>query len=87
MVAKGHTKENVYQTIDKKNLNGFDVFLEYNGPIKAPIKKGNEIALIKIFNKKELIRSVPVYASEDVKKINFLLSLLTSLNYMIWGDV
>ena len=86
MVAKGHTKENVYQTIDKKNLNGFDVFLEYNGPIKAPIKKGNEIALIKIFNKKELIRSIPVYASEKVKKINFLLGMLTSFNYMIWGD-
>jgi D-alanyl-D-alanine carboxypeptidase (penicillin-binding protein 5/6) len=86
IVTKGYTKENVYQTINKKNLNGFNVFLEYSGPIKAPIKKDSEIGLIKIFNKKELIRSVPVYASEDIKKINFLLSLITSLNYMIWGD-
>ena len=46
----------------------------------------DEIAAIKIYNKKELIKSVPVYAVEKVKKINFLLSLLTSFNYMIWGD-
>ena len=83
---KGITKEDVYTTIDKKNLIHFDVFLEYTGPIKAPVKKDEEIALIKIFNKKELIRSIPVYASEKVKKINFLLGMLTSFNYMIWGD-
>jgi len=83
---KGFTKEDVYTTIDKKNLIHFDVFLEYTGPIKAPVKKNEEIALIKIFNKKKLIRSIPVYASEKVKKINFLLGMLTSFNYMIWGD-
>ena len=83
---KGYTKEDVYSTIDKKDLRGFDVFLEYTGPIKAPITKDEKIASIKIYNKKELIKSVPVYATEKVKKINFLLSILTSFNYMIWGD-
>ena len=62
------------------------MFLEYTGPLKAPIKKNEEIALIKIYNKQELIKKIPVYAAESVKKINFLLSLLSSLNYMIWGD-
>ena len=76
----------MYITINKKDLNSFDVFLEYSGPVQTPIKKGEEIALIKIYNKKELLRTVPVYAAEKVNKINFLLSLLTSFNYMIWGD-
>jgi D-alanyl-D-alanine carboxypeptidase (penicillin-binding protein 5/6) len=83
---KGYTKEDVYITISKKDLRGFNVFLEYSGPVKAPILKNEEIASIKIYNKKKLIKSVPVYAAEKVKKINFILSLLTSLNYMIWGD-
>ena len=83
----GYTKEDVYYTIDKKDLRNFNVFLEYPSPIKAPIRKDDQIALIKIFNKDELVKSVPVYASEKVKKINFLLSLITSFNYMIWGDV
>jgi D-alanyl-D-alanine carboxypeptidase (penicillin-binding protein 5/6) len=82
----GYTKEDVYYTIDKKDLRNFNVFLEYPSPIKAPIRKDDQIALIKIFNKDELVKSVPVYASEKVKKINFLLSLITSFNYMIWGD-
>jgi len=85
-ITKGYTKESVYTTVNKKDLRGFNVFLEYYGPIKAPIKKDDQIALIKIYNKKKLIKTVPVYAVEKIKKINFFLSLLTSLNYMFWGD-
>jgi len=82
----GYTKEDVYITIDKKDLRGFNAYLEYAGPIKAPINKDAEIAFIKLYKQDELIKSIPIYAVENVKKINFLLSLLTSFNYMIWGD-
>ena len=82
----GYTKEDVYYTIDKKDLKDFNVFLEYLGPIKAPISKDDEIASLKIYNKNELAQTVPVYALEKVKKINFLLSIFLSFNYMIWGD-
>ena len=85
-IIKGYTKEDVYMTIEKKDLSGFEVFLEYTGPTMAPIKKDEMIAEIKIYNKKDLLRSVPVYSSEKISKINFLLSLVTSFNYMIWGD-
>ena len=36
--AKGYTKEDIYITINKKDLRGFEVYLEYTGPKKAPIK-------------------------------------------------
>ena len=83
---KGYTKEDIYETIDKKDLRNFNVFLEYSGPIKAPIKKDQEIGQINIYKKNKLVRSEKVYAFEKVNKINFLLSLLSSFNYMIWGD-
>ena len=82
----GYTKENVYFTLDKKDIRNFNVFIEYPGPLKAPVNKDDEIAYIKIYNKDELIKSVPIYAAEKVKKLNFLLSLFMSFNYMIWGD-
>jgi serine-type D-Ala-D-Ala carboxypeptidase (penicillin-binding protein 5/6) len=82
----GYTKKDVYYTIDKKDLRGFEVFLEYPGPIKAPVRKDDEIASIKIYKKSELVETIPVYALEGMKKLNFLLSLFTSFNYMIWGD-
>jgi D-alanyl-D-alanine carboxypeptidase (penicillin-binding protein 5/6) len=85
-ILSGYTKEDVYITIDKKNLRNFNAFIEYTGPVKAPVKKDKEIAFIKLYNKDKLLKSIPIYAAENVKKINFLLSLLTSFNYMIWGD-
>tara|TARA_B100000795_G_scaffold264250_1_gene244515 strand:- start:329 stop:1114 length:786 start_codon:yes stop_codon:yes gene_type:complete len=84
--SPGYTKEDLYYTLDKKDLRDFNVFLEYPEPLKAPVRKDQKIASIKIYNKDELIKSVPVYAAEKVAKINFILSLLTSFNYMIWGD-
>ncbi len=85
--VNGITKEDVYVTINKRELKNFKTIIEYTGPIKAPIKIDQEIAKINIFIKDELIKSVPVYSSEKIKKVNFLVSLFTSLNYMIWGDV
>ena len=66
--VSGYTKEDFYVTIDKKNIRSFNAFIEYTGPIKAPIKKGTEIALINVYQKDKLLKSVPVFAAEKVKK-------------------
>ena len=84
---KASSKEDFYVTINKKDISNLTIALEYNGPIAAPVRKGKEIANIIISKKGELIKSVPLYAAEDLKKVNFFKSLLTSLNYLIWGDV
>ena len=84
---KASSKEDYYVTINKKDITNLTVALEYNGPIAAPVRKGKQIANIIISKKGELIKSVPLYAAEDLKKVNFFKSLLTSLNYLIWGDV
>ena len=84
---KASSKEDFYVTINKKDISNLTITLEYNGPIAAPVRKGKEIANIIISKKGELIKSVPLYAAEDLKKVNFFKSLLTSLNYLIWGDV
>jgi len=81
------SKDDYYVTIDKKDINHLTITLEYDGPIAAPVKKGKQIANIIVSRKDEVIKSVPLYAYNDLKKVNFLKSLLTSLNYLIWGDV
>jgi len=81
------TKEDFHVTINKKDIRHLSVSLQYNGPIKAPIDKDTEVANIIVFNKDEVIKKLPLYAAEDLKKVNFFKSLLTSLNYLIWGDV
>jgi D-alanyl-D-alanine carboxypeptidase (penicillin-binding protein 5/6) len=81
------TKEDFYVTINKKDIRHLSVSLAYEGPIKAPITKGDEIASIIVSNKDEVIKKLPLYATKDLKKVNFFRSLVTSLNYLIWGDV
>ena len=85
--VKAITKDDYYLTLDKKDARHLKVFLEYDGPIEAPIKKDQKIANLIIFNKDEVIKTLPLYASERIAKVNFFKSLFTSLNYLIWGDV
>ena len=84
---KAAPKEDFYLTINKKDIRNLSIFLEYDGPIKAPISKGEKIADIIVKNKDQLIKTLPLYAQDDLKKVNFFKSLVTSINYLIWGDV
>ena len=81
------TKEDYYITINKKDIRNLNVYLKYNGPIVAPIQKGEKIANLVILNKDEVIKTLPLFAAENIKKVNFFKSLITSINYLIWGDV
>ena len=84
---KAMTLEDYYVTINKKDIRHLTVSLNYSGPIKAPIRKGNKIAELTVSKKNEILKTLPLYASEDLKKVNFFRSLITSINYLIWGDV
>lgn len=84
---KGTTKEDIYVTLGKKESRSMNVYIEYEGPVKAPIVKGQEVAKIKVYQKENLIQSIPIYASTKLEKVNFITSLFTSINYLIWGDV
>ena len=84
---KAKTNEDYYITIDKKNIRHLKISLQYDGPLVAPIRSGEKIANIIVYNKNEIIKELPLYAAEDLKKVNFFQSLFTSINYLIWGDV
>ena len=84
---KAVTEEDYYLTINKKDIRNLKVTLEYDGPVVAPIQEGQKIANLVVSNKDETLKILPLYAYEDLKKVNFFKSLITSINYLIWGDV
>ena len=84
--VKVYTKEDIYKTIPKRKKKYLKVAIEYNGPIKAPIKKDEIVGKIKISFKDDLIDSYDLYASEDIKKNNVFSRLINSINFLIWGD-
>ena len=83
----GYVNEDIYKTIKKAKKRNLKVVAEYNGPIKAPIQKDQEIGILKIFYKENLLSEHKIYASSDVKKINLISRVIKSINYLIWGDV
>ena len=84
---KAVTKKDYYLTVNKKDIRNLSVLLKYNGPVVAPIQKGEKIASLVILKKDKIIKTLPLYAAENLKKVNFFKSLITSINYLIWGDV
>ena len=86
-IVGGYVKEDIYKTFPKARKKFLSAIVEYNGPIKAPIKKDQEIGLLKISYKGDLIDEHPVYAVEKVKRVNIFSRIIHSINYLIWGDV
>ena len=73
-------------TLSIKDLRNLKVNVNYTGPLKAPIKKDQELGKL-IIELGDELKEYPVYSSNKVKKVNFFKSLFLSFNYMIWGDV
>jgi len=82
-----YTNEDIYKTIKKAKKKLLKVSVKYEGPIEAPIKKDEKVAVLKVVYNDELVGEYDLLASKEVKKVNFVSRLLKSLNYLIWGDV
>ena len=82
-----YTNHDIYKTIKKAKKKLLKVSIKYDGPVEAPIKKDEKIAILKVVYNDELVGEYDLHASEEVKKVNFVSRLLKSLNYLIWGDV
>mgnify|MGYP003956012027 CR=1 FL=1 len=85
--VKVSTKNDIYKTIPKAKKKYLKVIIEYNGPIKAPINKDDVLAKLKIYFKDDLLDNYDLYATENIKIQNFFSRILSSINFLIWGDV
>ena len=81
-----YLKDDIYKTIPKAKKRYLKVKVEYQGPITAPINKDEIIAELKIYFKDENIGTYNLYSSENIKKQNIISRLITSINFLIWGD-
>ena len=82
-----YTKNDIYKTIPKARKKYLKVSIDYNGPLKAPIKKDDIVGKLKISYKDEIIDEFDLLAYENVKRINVFSRFVKSINYLIWGDV
>ena len=84
---KTYINKDVFKTIQKARKKHLSAIIKYEGPIEAPIKKNDVVGTLKIYYKENLIEEHNLLAYESVKRQNILSRLITSINYLIWGDV
>ena len=79
--------KNIYLTVPKRMKKTIKAVIEYNGPIEAPIMKGDVIGTLNVYLNNELTETVDLLSNEDVKRSNIFSRLFRSFNYLVWGDV
>ena len=84
---KAYVNTDIYKTIPKAKKKYLKVVVSYDGPIVAPVRKDEIVGKLKIFFKDENIGNYDLLASESVRKQNVISRLITSINFLLWGDV
>ena len=54
----------------------------YQGPLKPPLKKGEQVAVLRVTSLNDATSEVPLYAAEDVNEAGFIRRGLDSLLYL-----
>jgi len=54
----------------------------YKGPLKPPLKKGDQVAMLRVTTATDASSEVPLYAGEDVQRAGFLWRGLDSILYL-----
>ena len=84
---KAYINKDLYKTIPKARKKYLKIIMNYEGPVKAPIKKNDVIGTLKIFYNDDLLEEYNLLAFENVDRVNIFSRILSSINYLIWGDV
>ena len=82
-----YSNTDIYKTIRKARLKNLKTKIIYKGPVEAPIKKDDKIAKLIITYEDDVLSEHDLLAFENIKKKNIISRILSSINYLVWGDV
>ncbi|MDP7183232.1 MAG: D-alanyl-D-alanine carboxypeptidase family protein [Alphaproteobacteria bacterium] len=74
-------------TIPKKSRRKMQVSALFEEPVPAPIRGGQQIALLQVSAPGFETLEVPLVAGEGVGQLGLLGRLVSALNYLIWGSL
>jgi len=77
--------QDVEITLPRKSRRQMKVTVQYDGPIPAPVKKGQELAKVVISAPDVKDIEIPLYAAEDAGRLGFVGRLGAAVKSIIWG--
>ncbi len=78
--------ENLKLTLKKNKAADVKMTAIYNKPVKAPIKKGDKLGVVKIEIPGQPSIEVPLLADRDVAKLGLFGKISENLKYLIFGE-
>ena len=83
--VKSLNKDGIFVNLPKNLKNPkIRMELEYEYPLQLPIKKFEKVAVLRIFNNKELIDTKDLYAQKDITNKNIFFKGIQNINYYLW---
>ncbi len=82
-----YIKNDIYLTVPKRKKRSIRAYIEFSGPIIAPIEKDIKLGVLNIFMNDELLSKHDVFSMEKIKKVNIFRRLARTFNFFVWGDV
>jgi serine-type D-Ala-D-Ala carboxypeptidase (penicillin-binding protein 5/6) len=79
------TKDPINVTMQVDSHSAMKVVLSYDGPVKAPIQKGQQIGTINVTAPDFPGLKIPVYAGESVSGAGFFGRIYLGLQALLWG--
>ena len=73
-------------TLARKARLGMKVTVEYEGPIPAPVAKGDRLAKLVVTAPEREPLEVPLVAGADVERLSLFGRLGAALGYILWGQ-
>ncbi len=77
---------NVVVTLPRKSRSNMKVTVEYNSPIPAPVKKGDEIGKLVVTAPDMAEAEIPLVAASDVPRMDAVGRVATLAGYLVWKN-
>lgn len=77
-------KKDLVQTLPKRQKQKIEVKVSYDGPIKAPVKKGDPIGQLEVRVPNMDMIAVPLYAGADVEALGFFPKMLATFKHLVF---
>jgi len=78
--------EDAIVTVPRRSYRDIKVFVTYDGPVAAPIEKGQKIGTLHVQVPDQQDVLYPLYAAKDVEKLSGFGKIVFLLKRLIWGD-
>ena len=83
--VRGINKDGIFINLPKNLKNPqIKMELEYEYPLQVPIKKFEKVAVLRIYNNKQLIDTEDLFAQKEITEKNIFFKGIQNINHYIW---